>query len=175
VRNVYLSGHFVPISTNLGINLLVGHEPGATGFYRNGVDYWTMMELWSDDEADAVVRDALVARRIAAHMLENPLRTLELGLRKIALLWCPLPADESLLRQLVALATSAPLLLLGLLGLWRLRHEPVGWSALTLALALTLVHALFFAHTRFRLPIDAALIAPAACLLAGERKENNPA
>ncbi len=175
VRNLYLSGHVVPISTNMGINLLVGHEPGATGLYRDGVDYWSMMEDWSDDEADAVVRDALVAHRMVAHILENPRRTLELSLRKIALLWNPLPAGESLLRQGIALATTTPLLLLGLLGSWRLRREPVGWSALTLALALTLVHALFFAHTRFRLPIDAALIAPAACLLASAGKENKTA
>ena len=59
-------------------------------------------------------------------------------------------------------------------------HTPAnddGWSALSLLVALTGVHALFFAHIRFRLPIDLALIAPIACWLAdavsrGERCES---
>ena len=40
--------------------------------------------------------------------------------------------------------------------------------AMTVALLviLTLVHAVFFAHLRFRLPIDMALVAPAGYWLA---------
>ena len=56
-------------------------------------------------------------------------------------------------------------LLLGVVGLWHMRHSSVCWSALSLLVALTGVHALFFA-IRFRLPIDLALIAPIACWLA---------
>ena len=43
LRNKQVSGHFVPISTNLGINLLVGHEPSATGRYSDDADYWQMV------------------------------------------------------------------------------------------------------------------------------------
>ncbi len=61
---------------------------------------------------------------------------------------------------------GALVLLLGAIGLWHMRHSPIGWSALSLLVALVCVHALFFAHIRFRLPIDLALIAPVACWLA---------
>ena len=175
VRNIYVSGHFVPVSTNMGVNLLIGHEPDATGQYRNGADYWSMMEAWSDDEQDPVLRNKKVAQVVAAHMLSQPLRTIELGVRKIILLWSPVPAGEAFGRQIISLVSSGPLLLFGLWAAWRQRGAPVGWGALTLALALTFVHALFFAHTRFRLPIDLALIAPVACLLAGQEERDESA
>ncbi|MFT5090110.1 MAG: 4-amino-4-deoxy-L-arabinose transferase-like glycosyltransferase [Candidatus Latescibacterota bacterium] len=174
LRNAHMSGHFVPISTNVGINLLVGHEAGATGVYRDGADYWRLMEEVSGGELDPVRRDAIVARRMAAQIANDPLRALGLAVRKVLLLWNPFLSGVGWLEQLVAALSSLPLLLLGALGLWQLRSQPLAWSAAALALALTLVHAVFFAHARFRLPIDMALVAPAACWLAVHVKWGRP-
>jgi len=174
LRNVHISGHFVPISTNMGINLLVGHEAGATGKYRDGVDYWQLMENVSDGELDPVRRDAIVAQRMAAQIARDPLRALGLAGRKVLLLWNPLLPGTAWPQQLVAALASLPLLVLGAMGLWMLRAQSLAWSAAALALALTLVHAVFFAHARFRLPIDMALVAPAACWLAAHVKRGRP-
>ena len=35
LRNVSLTGHVVPISTNTGINLLIGNEPGSCLLYTS--------------------------------------------------------------------------------------------------------------------------------------------
>lgn len=166
LRNIEVSGHAVPISTNLGINLLVGHEPGATGRYSDAVDYWQLMEEIAAPERDPVLRDAVVARRVLAHIADEPLRALRLAATKVILLWSPLGEGAPMLRTLVNSLTSATVLALGGLGLWHMRRDPVGWAAASLAVALMGIYALFFAHVRFRLPIDLALIAPAACWLA---------
>ncbi|MEE2728299.1 MAG: glycosyltransferase family 39 protein [Candidatus Latescibacterota bacterium] len=166
LRNKQVSGHPVPISTNLGINLLVGHEPSATGSYSDEADYWHMVEEIAGGEKDPVLRDALVARHVLQGMVTQPLRTLRLGAIKVASLWIPLGQDASTVRAIGLGLMGALVLLLGAIGLWHMRHSPVGWSALSLLVALVGVHALFFAHIRFRLPIDLALIAPVACWLA---------
>jgi hypothetical protein len=97
-------------------------------------------------------------------LLSDPVRTARLGLLKLAWFWGPLIPGESLPRSLAGSALYLPVLVLGMLGILRLRGTAVAWSVLSLALALSLVHALFFAHTRFRFPIDAALMAPAGWL-----------
>lgn len=166
LRNAHISGHFVPISSNMGINLLVGHEEGATGVYRDGVDYWRLMEEVSHGESDPVLRDATVARRMLSRIAGDPIRALSLAARKVLLLWNPLLPGAEWPQQLMSLMTALPLSLLGLCGLWQLRADPLAAMTASLLVALTLVHAVFFAHARFRLPIDMALIAPAAYWLA---------
>lgn len=166
LRNFHVSGGVVPVSTNAGINLLVGHEENATGRYRDGADYWRMMEEASNFEADPVRRDAVVAERMFAQIAADPLRALRLAAKKAVLLWSPLLPDASPLHFFAALLTGGCLLVLGALGLWQLRGDALAWSAVSLAIALTCVHALFFAHMRFRLPIDLAFVAPAACWMA---------
>ena len=177
LRNKQVSGHFVPISTNLGINLLVGHEPSATGRYSDDADYWQMVREIAGGEEDPVLRDALVARHALRGMVAQPLRTVRLAAIKVVSLWVPFGQDPSIIRVTALGLMGISVLLLGAIGLWHMRHSSVCWSALSLLVALTVVHALFFAHIRFRLPIDLALIAPIACWLAdamsrGERCES---
>ena len=166
LRNKQVSGHPVPISTNLGVNLLVGHEPSATGSYSDEADYWHMVEEIARGEKDPVLRDALVARHVLQGIVTQPLRTLRLGAIKVASLWIPFGQNASTVRAISLGLMGGLVLLLGTTGLWQMRHSPVSWSALSLLVALVGVHAMFFAHIRFRLPIDLALIAPVACWLA---------
>ena len=166
LRNKQVSGHPVLISTNLGVNLLVGHEPSATGSYSDEADYWHMVEEIAGGEKDPVLRDALIARHVLQGMVAQPLRTMRLGAIKVASLWIPFGQDESTVRAISLGLMGGLVLLLGTTGLWQMRHSPVSWSALSLLVALVGVHAMFFAHIRFRLPIDLALIAPVACWLA---------
>ena len=174
LRNKQVSGHPVPISTNLGINLLVGHEPSATGRYSDEADYWHMVEEIVAGEKDPVLRDALVARHALQSMVAQPLRTVQLGAVKVALLWIPFGQDASTVRAIGLGLMGGLVLLLGAIGLWHMRRSPVGWAALSLLVALVGVHALFFAHIRFRLPIDLALIAPFACWLANVMSRGEP-
>jgi hypothetical protein len=161
-RNYAITGYLVPISSNAGMNLLIGHEPEARGAYRDGADYVGLLHHIVGPQPDAISRERAVVRIVLSWMAEAPLRTIQLGMRKLALFWSPIVEGETLLRNLVAALSYLPVLGLALWGLWQLRRHPIAWPLTALALALSLVHALFFAHTRFRLPLDAALIVPAA-------------
>ena len=164
-RNMIATGYPVPISTNLGINLLIGHEAEATGSYRDDVNYLELYDQLVLPERDPVLRDRIATRTILGQMAADPLRTVELGLHKVLLLWSPTVTGESGWRNGLALLSSGPLLLLGLAGMWQLRGSAAGWIVASLVLSLTAVHILIFSHTRFRLPIDAALMGPAALSL----------
>jgi 4-amino-4-deoxy-L-arabinose transferase-like glycosyltransferase len=165
LRNVVVTGHLVPVSTNAGINLLIGHQPTANGAYQDTVDYQGLYDRLVEPEVDPVRRDQLAVRRVIGSIARDPGRAVLLGMRKLTLLWSPWIPGEALGRNALAVATSGPLLVLGGIGLWQARCRQGSWGILSLILCLSAVHALFFAHTRFRLPADAALRAPAAWVL----------
>jgi len=165
LRNLAVTGRVVPISSNLGMNLLIGMEPDADGVYHNERDYVAMHRSLTKAE-DPVVQDRHAALRAVGWMADSPLRTLWLSVRKIALLWSPYLPGESAFRSIVSVLSCGPVLCLGLWGLVQLRGRPEAWAIGSLVVSLSLVHALFFAHARFRLPIDVALMGPAAWTLA---------
>ena len=165
VRNAVVQGYFVPVCSNLGTNLVIGNEPGADGGYRSGRDYLGMVEEIAGPEEHPVARDRLAAREALRWIAADPVRSGWLAGRKLLLFWSPVQLDESRWRNLIALLSSGPLLVAGLWGTWRLRGRPEAWVIGTLALSLSLVHAVFFSHIRFRLPVDAALMVPASLLL----------
>ena len=59
-RNYALSGEIVPISANLGINLLVGAHPQGRGYYDNKIDYLAHYRTLADT-SHAAVADRKVA------------------------------------------------------------------------------------------------------------------
>ena len=120
-RNLLATGSFVLISSNLGMNLLVGNEPEADGQYRWGIDYLGMVDQLVLPSADAVARDRAAARQALQWIAAEPGRFAHLALGKFALFWSPLVAGESMGRNLLALFSCGPLLGLGLWGTWRLR------------------------------------------------------
>lgn len=162
LRNYAITGYLVPISSNAGINLLVGHEPEARGVYRDGADYIGLLHRVTGAQPDAISRERAAVREVISWMAEAPVRTLRLGLCKLALFWSPIVPGETPLRNLAAVLSYLPVVGLGAWGTWQLRRHPLAWPVTALALSLSLVHALFFAHTRFRLPMDGLLIVPAA-------------
>ena len=162
MRNYAVTGYLVPISSNAGMNLLVGHEPEARGVYRDGADYIALLHRMTGTQPDAVSRERAALREVISRMASAPVRALELGLRKLGLFWSPIVSGESPLRNLVAVLSYLPVVGLGAWGTWQLRGHPIAWPVAALALSLSIVHAFFFAHTRFRLPVDAALMVPAA-------------
>ena len=164
-RNAVLEDRFIPISSNAGINLFIGHEPNATGLYRAGTDYRNMFAEFTRAAAHPVDKDRLGVRLVLQGCLAEPWRCLGLALRKTVHFWSPLAAGESPLRNAIALLSCGPVLILGLWGMGRLQERPALWLIASLGLGMTAVHALFFAHIRFRLPLDAALMLPAAQVL----------
>ncbi len=160
-RNYALSGTFVPVSTNLGINLLVGAHPEGRGIYDNNIDYLRLYHALADT-SHAAVADRRVAGIVLGWMTARPLHYLSLGMNKLLYFWCPWVLGESLLYNLAAALFCVPVLLLGLVGTFERRHTPEGLGLVLLVICMSILHVVFFPHTRFRLPVDALLCAPAA-------------
>ena len=160
-RNHIISGKFVPISTNLGINLLVGAHPEGRGVYDNRIDYLALYHTLADTSQGATA-DSRVAGIVIAWIIAQPLHYLSLSIDKLLYFWCPWVPGEPPLYNAIAVLSCTPLLILGLAGTFIQRHRPEGLALILLIICMSLLHMVFFAHTRFRLPIDAVLCAPAA-------------
>lgn len=163
-RNDALSGEIVPISANLGINLLVGAHPQGRGYYDNRIDYLAQYHTLADT-SHAAVADRKVASIVLGWIAHNPLHYLRLSIDKLFYFWCPWVPGESPVRTVVAALSCGPVLLLGLAGAYCQRRTVAGMGIVSLVICMSALHMVFFAHTRFRLPIDAILCAPAAWVL----------
>ena len=163
-RNDALSGEIVPISANLGINLLVGAHPQGRGYYDNRIDYLAQYHTLADT-SHAVAADRKVAGIVLGWIADNPLHYLRLCIDKLFYFWCPWVPGESPVRTVVAALSCGPVLLLGLAGAYCQRRTVAGMGIVLLVICMSALHMVFFAHTRFRLPIDAILCAPAAWVL----------
>ena len=163
-RNYALSGEIVPISANLGINLLVGAHPQGRGYYDNKIDYLAHYRTLADT-SHAAVADRKVAGIVLGWIADNPLHHLRLGIDKLFYFWCPWVPGESPLHNAVAALSCGPVLLLGLVGAYWQRRTPEGMMLVLLVICMSALHMIFFSHTRFRLPVDAVLCAPAAWVL----------
>lgn len=165
LRNALVTGYFVPISSNVGINLIIGNEPGSIGVYQDRVDYLEMFDDLTYFEENPVVKDRLAVLIALNWIFKSPIHFLRLGGKKFLQFWSPLARTESLLRNLTALFSSGPLIIIGGFGVWKLRNRPEGWVVASMLVSLSLIHTIFFVHTRFRLPADAMLIGPAAYVM----------
>lgn len=72
-RNAVVLGAFVPVSTNGGDNLLIGHAPGADGGYRRPLEIEPRLAGLSE-----VQRDRSSARLALGHVRRDPLRSASL-------------------------------------------------------------------------------------------------
>lgn len=164
LRNHAVSGQPVLISSNAGINFLIGTMPESKGSYNVEIDYLKVYRGIAGS-LDFAANDGKVIRIALGWIAADPIKFLGLGLYKMFHFWSPFIPGESLFRNAVSILTSGPLLFLGIIGAVRLRHRPEGAAICLLILAMSILHILFFAHTRFRLPIDAALCVSAAWLI----------
>lgn len=154
IRNEVVTGHRLLVSTNLGMNLMIGHEPRARGQYIDGRDYVTMFNRLAGETQGAVERDRAVAGEIYQVIAENPWRSIELGFRKTFLFWNSMLSDAPRWAVVVHFFTGTGIVLLGVVGLVQNRKEDLAWVAISCALTWTAIHAVFFSHARFRLPVD---------------------
>ncbi len=163
-RNQVISGHWVPIAANTGINFMIGAMPESRGRYQNDIDYLAIYRTVAGT-SDFVLGDQQVMRVVWGWIVNDPMQFLFLGVQKLFWFWCPLLPEESVFRNVLALCFGGPLLLLGFVGAFQLRLKPEGVAICILMITMSLLHGVFFAHVRFRLPIDGVLCATAAYVL----------
>ncbi|MDQ2790841.1 MAG: glycosyltransferase family 39 protein [Actinomycetota bacterium] len=170
VRNAVQLHAFVPVSTNNGLNLLLGNSEKVTATSGAGGDisaYWQRgQELHLDEvELDRFSRDEAL-RWIATH----PARAADLYAQKVVLNFSfrnelATPGQGSADKDFVSALTFYPVLGLALLRVLMLRTRPlhpVEKAALWLVIGHVLLLAVFFTRLRLRMPLDGLTILLAA-------------
>lgn len=153
IRNYRLFGELVPIRTGAGASLMEALGPWADG--GPGMDRIVYPAMPSG--ANEVQRDRLCRDAALSWAREHPSETIRLAFTKLARTWSPLMHAEghsSTNHQLIALASTIPVYLLALVGLFQLRRQKAqALLLLTPILYFTLVHMVFVGSVRYRVPM----------------------
>ena len=173
VRNYAVFDRFVPVSTNFGINFLIGNSPATTPNNGPNADvsaYTSAAERLGLDEFD---RNSYYLSQAVAYLRSDPGHAVDLYVRKVLNYFnyrneLRTSSESSPLRDALMLATYGPLLGLALARLalmGRMRMSPLeGFLAMTYLLG-ALVSAVVFTRIRYRLPFDVLLILLVAAFL----------
>ncbi len=181
IRNYRVAGRFVATSLQVGASLYDGLNPAATGASEMSfVPRFAQDQARADAEAIAIgqspvglFEDRLDRRMQAASIdwaRQHPRRVLELAGIKFLRMWSPIPnASEfrSTALRLVLAASYTPVLLLGLIGLWRYGRR--GWPFVLCflpAVYFTLLHVIFVSSIRYRQPAMLLIVVLAAGVIA---------
>lgn len=173
-RNALVLDAFVPVSTNVGFNLRVGHGPNANGGF-----YWperieesdTNTQFEASQPSQEVERSRIYTRRALEYAWRHPVRELELAGEKVVRL---VRYEESFVGGLEMMGASpfrpaalagawSPLVavshyaLLGLgalaLPVWLRRREPLPMLLVSTGALWALFHVAFFSLSRYHLPL----------------------
>ena len=168
IRNFIRFNAFIPVSSNSGINLLLGNSPNTrpnSGVNVDISDYERQTAGMTEVEKDRFFKQSAVTW-IRGH----PGAALRLYFQKVAGYFnyrneLYTRSESSHGRDAVMFLTYYPVLAAGVLRLCLFRRFPISRPELFLAalyLGNALLSAFFFTRIRFRVPFDAILIALAA-------------
>lgn len=155
VRNYLICHDFIPLGAEGGQTLYMGNNPLATG----GGD---MQHLPEFDKLPEAARDRAYYKKGLGFIRQNPARFFRLSLNKFIRFWRLYPhrihsiESKHQIISLLSYGILFPFFLLGLLLGWKKNRK-----ALLLYLLLiyfTIMHMIFVAQIRFRLPIEPYII-----------------
>jgi hypothetical protein len=170
-RNCRTLNSFVLVSSNSGLNLLLGNSENTTPNAGPGVDiskYEAVASHLNEVQADAYYRSEAID-----FVLQNKLEAMQLYFLKV-LNYFNFTNDVSTKSEVASwqdvamLATYGPLLLLFLIRLGMVRwYKPSRFEILLILLYISsaFFSAIFFTRIRFRLPLDFLLIIVVAMFL----------
>jgi hypothetical protein len=170
VRNWRVTGHFVPTTLWVGASLYDGLNPKASGasdmrFMDNPKEFGLDPGLRELDEWE---QDQYLRREAFRYVRSRPDRVFVLAAIKFARFWNPLPNAaewQSWPLRIVSLMSCGPVLVLAIVGAWRLRHR----AEVTVLLAgpvlyFAAIHLVFVSSIRYR---EAAMLPVLGLAAAG--------
>ncbi|WP_437669820.1 hypothetical protein [Sorangium sp. So ce131] len=174
VRNYLAFDSFVLVSSNSGLNFLLGNSEQATGGSGVNVDISHHLRDAAAAGLNEIERDAYLRSQGVRYVLENKLDALGLYFSKVLHYFAfrnqlATEGEGAGWQDLVMLATYGPLLLLFVARLALFRRFPLlplEKRLVAIYVASAFAHAVFFSRIRFRLPLDLLLIAVDAIFLA---------
>jgi hypothetical protein len=172
VRNTAQMHAFIPVSTNNGVNLLLGNNPSATGSSGTSVDVSAYEQRAKDLRLDEVGIDKFYSSEAVSWMSSHPGETAGLYVAKVIHNFSysdTLKTEGRGASDLLAALTYYPILALAMLRVLLWRRFPLHrvdkicvWAIVLNVLLL----AVFFTRIRFRVPLDALTIVLAASTVA---------
>lgn len=161
LHNYASYGTFVRLNPGFGTALYAGNNPlNKTGGANLGVDYdkSEFMKIENPVLRDRALRDAAIA-----FIVENPMRVIELSVRKIVRMWQPWPSHAGYSNWIYRLGlffSFMPLLALTVLYLARFGLSELRLISpiLVFAIYYVLVHAILAGTIRYRLPLEPFMI-----------------
>jgi len=165
LRNFIQLGSWIPVSTNGGINLLLGNSPSTTP--DSGVNVDITRYLQQAKGMNEVEQDRFFRQCALAFIRQNPAEAAKLYLKKAASYFSfrnrvYTATESSGTRDAILFLTYYPLLLAALIRLLYRRRYPMDLTEGFLYLLYfgnALLSAIFFTRIRFRIPFDALLMA----------------
>lgn len=172
MRNAYVFGHFIPVSTNSGINFLLGNSEGTTP--NRGVNADLKAYLLNGEKLNEYEQDQYYKHQAYQWIKNNPKDALKLYLLKFINFFnfrneLATVKEQSEFKDILLFITYYPLLLLALLRLAWYKRYPLQLFEKLLALLFMIspfLQAIFFTRIRFRIPIDFLTIYFAASVLS---------
>jgi 4-amino-4-deoxy-L-arabinose transferase-like glycosyltransferase len=164
VRNAVQLKAFIPVSTNNGVNLLLGNNPNATGSSGTSVDVSSYDQRAKDMKLDEVGIDHFYSSEAVAWIKANPVDAAGLYVGKVAHNFAysdTLKTSGQGVSDLLAALTYYPILALAVLRVLLLKRFPlhlVEKISLWFIVVNVLLLAVFFTRIRFRVPLDALTI-----------------
>lgn len=169
VRNYVVFDHPVAISTNSGLNLLLGNSPGTGPNTGVNVD----VSAYTSLRLSEVEQDQAYGNAAKDWIRTNPDDFLLLYVAKLINHFnyanqMATTSERSELRDLASMVGYYPVLLLAIVGLWvgrRQKRSATEISLYILYISFALVSALFFTRLRFRVPLDMVLLGIGALVI----------
>ncbi len=171
-RNYLVFKTFVPFSTNMGINLLIGNSPHTTA--NSGVEVDLSSYRLHALNLTETERDAYFKAEAIKFITENKVTSIRLYLQKLFSHFnyqnkMATKDEKSSFKDLIMFITYYPLVALLLIRICFFRRYPISHFELYLLViyvAGAFFLAIFFTRIRFRLPFDFLLIGIVASFLS---------
>jgi hypothetical protein len=169
LRNVRVTGRFVPTTLQVGASLYDGLNPAATG--ASNMDVVPLGVPRKPQATFEGRRDRHLRAEAWRWARANPARAVRLAAVKLRRMWNPWPNEPSLSAWPIRLAvctTYVPVLVFGLVGAFRTTLR--GWPYVLCwlpAVYFTMLHVVFVGSIRYRQPAMLPLMVLAASVLVG--------
>jgi 4-amino-4-deoxy-L-arabinose transferase-like glycosyltransferase len=159
IRNAYVHGKFVPLSTQGGVQLYISNNPEATGVMVIDQAYVDQTRAQRYPNFSEAERDELFQAEAVKFIGENPRRFVELCLIRFVQLWKLYSARVPLSNSLVMIASfgiALPFFLIQVIRCgWRRRPEML---FLLIILCHTGLHMVYGSIVRYRIPIEPLVV-----------------
>lgn len=170
VRNAVELHALVPVSTNTGVNLLLGNSEHVTPGSGRASDISNYTQRAAALHLDEVAQNQYYTQEALGWIAAHPGKAATLYLGKVGNTFSfrnelATPGQDDTTKDLLSALTYYPLLTLALVRVLLVRRwsqHPVEKLLVGLVIANILLQALFFTRLRFRVPLDALTILLAA-------------